>query len=497
MSAPWSTKDEWLLFESVAYLDGPGLHIGGELPNIVNEQAQKENAGLISLRIPEGKDATPFVSESYTLKWAVVDGAKDASLAKALLRSIQLNGHLILINSDPLFHGIIKEAKWITKVDKTVDDTHLVVLKKVARKGAGLGKQRSQAEGGDPAESVCVFRFGAIGDLIILTPLIRALEQAGKRVTVVTHTNTKVVLEQNPRLYNLIGQARNVIPNNRLDPYIEYWRGQYGDVINLSESIEGALLKVENRRAFYLPKSQRATPKNYYDATLEAAGIPRVESPKGELFFTERELQSAKDILDHTKFNILWALKGSSWHKLYPTTAPLLTEWLKGKPDVRVLLSGGPDAKPYEFERPPQVMSLVDRYPIREILALTSLVDCVVGPETGVLNAAGCFATPKIMFMSHSKPENLAKYWENVTCLEPEVPCYPCYQLHYSLESCPLVDIMDRAKQKLQYRGPACTVHGKSSGAISADRVMAELDNVYYAWRESRARRGEVLYGAA
>ena len=37
----------------------------------------------------------------------------------------------------------------------------------------------------------------------------------------------------------------------------------------------------------------------------------------------------------------------------------------------------------------------------------------VMHPETGVMNAAGYMDTPTIVWLSHSTPINLTKYWKN------------------------------------------------------------------------------------
>ena len=65
------------------------------------------------------------------------------------------------------------------------------------------------------------------------------------------------------------------------------------------------------------------------------------------------------------------------------------------------------------------------------LLAFLDVCDVVIGPETGVLNAASYIGLPhKIVMLSHSSKENLSKHWNNTTTLEPEY--YPedfCYPL--------------------------------------------------------------------
>ena len=117
--------------------------------------------------------------------------------------------------------------------------------------------------------------------------------------------------------------------------------------------------------------------------------------------------------------------------------------------------------------------------PLREVLALTTLVDCVAGPESAIINAAGCFTTPKIALLSHSSPKNLCANWLNDYSLMPEqVPCYPCNQLHYTKASCPLVQILRQDTQEVVCEAPACAAAG-----ISGERIQARLDHIYAEWR--------------
>lgn len=69
---------------------------------------------------------------------------------------------------------------------------------------------------------------------------------------------------------------------------------------------------------------------------------------------------------------------------------------------------------------------------------MTKYVDLVVGCETGVLNAASCYDTDKIIMLSHSSDENLTKYWTNTTILTARnVACQPCHRLVKTIEACP------------------------------------------------------------
>ena len=61
----------------------------------------------------------------------------------------------------------------------------------------------------------------------------------------------------------------------------------------------------------------------------------------------------------------------------------------------------------------------------------------IVGPETGVLNAASMKKIHKAVFLSHSSEENLTKHWSNTTSFTPDnCSCYPCHKMHFGFNTC-------------------------------------------------------------
>jgi hypothetical protein len=93
------------------------------------------------------------------------------------------------------------------------------------------------------------------------------------------------------------------------------------------------------------------------------------------------------------------------------------------------------------------------------------------------MNVAACYDVPKITFLSHSSHENLCKNWTNDYCLAPNqaiAACYPCHQLHYTLESCPMAEMRNNDTKEVMANGPICTM-----GAIEGDRCLARLEEVY------------------
>lgn len=293
-------------------------------------------------------------------------------------------------------------------------------------------------------KKILVIRLGAFGDAIQITPLLRALKEDGYNVTVNTSMDGLQVLKWNPYINNFIVKKKDYDVN--ID---EYWAGiskGFDKVINLSGSIEETLLKPEDHpnREFYWPKEKRHAEcnKNYYDYTLERGGYLHITGRNGELHFTRNEHREVKkEMRKHAgRFVVLWSLSGSSYHKAYPYAEYVATELLERYRETVVITVGDTVCKLLEWDHP-RTINKSGEWNIRKSMLMTKYVDLVVGTETGILNAAGCYDTPKILMLSHSSHENLSKYWKNVHPLHADVPCQPCHQIHYTLESCPLSDL--------------------------------------------------------
>lgn len=413
-----------------------------------------------------------FALDSFD--WVMV-GAGAAGAAEAHKR-IKPGGHLIQVGAS---QELPARGRWRTKdIYDIAPEMRVAIFKKLS----SGGREVLPPPPAPSARRACVVRYGAIGDMIMATPLLRALKADGYHVTVNCTGYSAEVLKGNPNVDNILLQEREVIPNAELQVYWDLWGKEYDRYINLSESCEGALLQVEGRREFFTPQTWRHEKfnQNYQDFMMKWSGYPELRGQRGELFFSKPERRDVREVRDAhpKKFLLLWALNGSSFHKRYGPLPPVLGEWLDKHPQAVAILSGDKRAEGLQFTHP-QVIPTAGDVPLRTSLALTTVVDCVVGPESMLVNAASCGSVPKIVLLSHSTPENLTKYWDNCQALEPSrelAPCYPCHQLHYSLESCPQAALHAPSGEKL-VEGPTCAM-----GAIEGERIQEALDAVYNKW---------------
>lgn len=319
-----------------------------------------------------------------------------------------------------------------------------------------------------------IVRYGALGDSVWMTTVLRQLKRDGWYIVYNTTDYSAQVLRDCPWIDEFMLQPRDAVDQEDLEAY---WKGlerEFDRVLNFSGSIEGGLLKLEGSPEYHWSHAQRHRHcnVNYIDRTMSLAGYPNLKGQLPELHFSETEETLMRSFLNahcKDKFVIEWSLSGSSFHKHYPWTPFVVGEIAKRHPnDVVIITVGDQDCQIIE-PGGPNVIRKSGVFPVRASMLLTKYANLVIGPETGILNAASCYETPKIVFLSHSSHENLTKYWLNVTPLEaPQCPCHPCHRLIYT-NCCPKGD-MDLA--------PKCVEN------ISAKMVYDAFERWYDRWKK-------------
>jgi len=313
------------------------------------------------------------------------------------------------------------------------------------------------------------------------SPLFRLYKEAGWHTTANVNPRGKAVLEHNPHVDDILLHEDDSVPNEKLDEHWANLAKGYDRVVNLSGSIEKGLLKTKADEEYIWPKLKRhlACDVNYYDRTLEIGGFVGMKGLNGELFFSPEEERWGRMIREQhaRRFLVLWSLSGSSVHKSYPYAELVAKAFLDQHSDAVFFTVGEQLCRLLEFDHP-HAKRRSGVWGIRKSFIMTKYSDLVVGPETGVLNAAGCFETPKIVMLSHSSHENLSKHWKNcypVEAEEREAPCHPCHKLIYSLDECPVNKAV---------KSPVCMAH------LRPEKILNAMEKVYAQWKE--ARRGSL-----
>lgn len=296
-----------------------------------------------------------------------------------------------------------------------------------------------------PGKTVCVVRYGGFGDMLQAANVLPALKRQGFRVTVMTTPKGRDILEHDPNIDDWIIQDTDQVPNVELGAHFKQWAARFDRFVNLCESVEGTMLAMPGRANHGWPDAvrHRHMNANYLEFTSELASVPYKSEAR---FYASREEAkwATEYIAEHfgqDAFVIVWALAGSSLHKAYPWMDNAIARILLDIPQARIVLVGDEFCKILEqgWEAEDRVRCESGNLSIRETLTLASASDCVVGPETGVLNAVAFDAgIGKVCLLSHSSVENLTKHWLNTVAVTPaaEIGCYPCHRLHYTEEFC-------------------------------------------------------------
>lgn len=317
-----------------------------------------------------------------------------------------------------------------------------------------------------------VIRYGGFGDMIQASSVLPGLKEEGYHIVFNTTPRGHDVIRHDPHVDEFMIQDVDQVPNEELT---EYWKAlgpEYDRVINLCETIEGTLLAIPGRRNHSMSKRARHVLMdiNYLEFTHAVADVPPPYRP--HFYATAAERKEAADF--RKKIGgapvIVWTLTGSSIHKAWPWSGDVAA-WLVEHTDARILYEGGRDTQvleiaiaqalvkhfldiDYEESHPMKLSELLARLKahfggnrifcfsgrrtIRESMAFIDQADMMVGPETGMLNAASMMSVPKVVMLSHSSKVNLTRDWVNTTTIEPVgVDCYPCHRLHYDRAFCP------------------------------------------------------------
>ena len=315
-----------------------------------------------------------------------------------------------------------------------------------------------QDVGGRRSEkTVCIVRYGGFGDMIQVSSLFPLFKERGYRVCVNVTERGYDIVKSDPHVDEILLQKTDQVPNDCLNEYWDRVTKCFHHFVQLSESIEGALLVVPARTEIIRGKETfiPGSPKfewskerlhdecnvNYMERTHDLAGLPYKFLPK--FYPTKKEKTWAKSTRKKikTKNVVLWTLAGSSVHKVYPWTDSVIAQVLMKRKDISFVTIGDDLCQVLEsgWEEEPRVITKSGEWSIRRTLAFLNECDVVIGPETGVLNAASTLDCHKIVMLSHSSKENLSKHWKNTTTLEPELYdnfCFPCHKMHYGFDTC-------------------------------------------------------------
>lgn len=280
----------------------------------------------------------------------------------------------------------------------------------------------------------------AIGDAIFTTPLPRVLKEQGFDVVdVACQFHNKEVFKNNPYIDEIIELPKIEDATPDWDKEFKTKLESYDKIYTASGHVEMGLLQRTDADWGTIPSGKERQDKargvSYQDYIFKSMGLDCV-GLKPEFYFSDEEkvqIKAMKEELDKDKQKlVLWNWSGSSKSK----------ELIFGPMYLQKVLDKHQHSIHYVFSQDPNMIGQIPDNPrafnawgastIRNTIMMSSIASLVIGPESFMVNAAAAFDTPKMIFFSHSAPDNLARYYDNCMAVVPLpcVECHPCYLIH-------------------------------------------------------------------
>ena len=309
---------------------------------------------------------------------------------------------------------------------------------------------------------IAVFKMRNIGDVLMITPALRALREAfpGAKITVVVNPGTEAMLAHNPDVDDLLIYPRDAAkeghPFARLGAELRFLRElrrhqpdlsvslTEGDRAAWSSRLSGARYRAgmgRYRRGVYDPRSRfynLPTPPLSNDVhevekqflLLQEAGLVAREKKPGPLCLVvpddlrrwAREQLDAKRPVVHVHPVSRWL-----WKCWTNEAMAEVIDWLQAERDAQVVVTTGPADR--ERERAREIVALCRRAPVfhdgnlslGQIAALSAEADLFFGVDTAPMHIAAAVGTPVIALFGPTRIVSWAPW-----CEQKQVLSQPC-----------------------------------------------------------------------
>ena len=323
-----------------------------------------------------------------------------------------------------------------------------------------------------------VIRLGAIGDLIFITPVLKALKEAGQYVGLVCKPHGRAIfhgsgLADRLHIWSIDDEAaaagdrdsQGFFEAIRARAHNNYGQG-YDRIISLDNVIENHYLwptrrteiVARSREGAWVRHQEDHSPwergerpflyDNYYEVMLAAAGLEGFAAPAPVWRVSDRERKWVSKFKRKNGIGkgrvAVFQLTGSGPTKAWPYWPCLARELLRVFPDLRIVTFGVQADQLLEWDWAdlnPRIVPLASRQTVagdgyknswnrlRREVALIEAADLFVGPDSSTLHCAGGMKTPKIGLMTICHSRNLLTHYRNCVGIQSRAPCSPCGKL--------------------------------------------------------------------
>ena len=278
---------------------------------------------------------------------------------------------------------------------------------------AALDQMVAEPDGIDLKEAVAVIRDYALGDLVMLSPSLKRLKEKDPK--------RPLVLVTDPGLFDVLDGA------DYLDAILPKQGHEFAR-FHKSYNLVGA---VETECGGKLPvKKYLSTPRP--DIFAELLGVEG-GAEHFPLPVNLEALKRMKAAIAGAKGPIigLACTCHSAVRVMPPEYVEPLTKKLLKSHGGTVVLIGKTETWNRELANieMPNVINLIDALNIKELIALCSLMNAMISPDTGSMHIAGALGVRCLAVIGNNNPRNFSDFYPSVKVLQPtskELPCVPC-----------------------------------------------------------------------
>jgi lipopolysaccharide heptosyltransferase II len=299
--------------------------------------------------------------------------------------------------------------------------------------------------------NVLVVRFSSIGDILLTTPLLRAIRHThpGGHITVVTKRAYLPLLSHNPHVHRVIGLA----PDRSLTGLAAELRGdKYTDLLDLHNSLRSRALRIlvpgrwrsypkhRMARALLLLakrnryRDRRPVPERYFSAARHLQVVPDGRPP--EFFIGPEATEEATGWLRSAGLDSASSIVAVAPGAAHATKRWPIEHWraLIGRilqDGHSVVIVGGPDdvavARQLAGIAPGRLASAAGSCGLQGTGAILQRARALVSGDTGVMHMASGVGTPvAALFGPTVEAFGFFPYTKLAGVVELPLPCRPC-----------------------------------------------------------------------
>ena len=334
------------------------------------------------------------------------------------------------------------------------------------------------------SHTLILCRYGAYGDHIFMSAILPFLFEKYRHVLLETNGKGMEIFQDDKRFAHIsMFEPFNISDEMRLEVVGKHWQkilDRYPDYdfLNVWGAMEGTGIIWEEHSDAYLPREEkkRRYGVNFHEEHFRMANlkIPEGWMATDEMRFSDEWEEWAQNWRKENEdyFIMMVPIAGSTPQKVFPTWLASYCKYLIDKyPKLKIYLFGDQEAEgeDWHYERTvswvrsrgKQMMSF------KQAMLMTKYSDYVLGPETGLVAAAGMWGIPKTYLVGASEKEQLVKYHRNDHSVQSLAPCSPCYCTCFTRVQCEL--------EMYHNLFPRCTVN------YDWDEMLAIFERVYNA----------------